>query len=159
MKRIFGCACVLFLCAAAGCSQIPKVMEGPQIRVSAGSASDSRIITLEGGIYNDNGSVAYSDYSALAVLKGKDGKVIVTIPVRADRIFPFMAVKLSGEAVVGMADFEKIAAEFAVEDPAAAKRKTSAEDDAVQIPEDRVMLEKISCRKQQIDKLLREGAK
>ena len=159
MKRFFGCACALFLCAAAGCSQVPKTMEGPQIRAAAGPAADSRIITLEGGVYNDNGAVAFSDYSARAVLKGKDGKAIAVIPVHADRIFPFMAVKLSGEVTVGMPVFEKIAAEFAVEDPLAAKKKPAAEDDAVMIPEDKVVLENISCRKQPIDKLLKEGAK
>ena len=61
--------------------------------------------------------------------------------------------------VVDMQQFAKLASEFSLDDPAVAKKKTTTEDDATVVPEEQVRLEKVSCRKQPIDKLLKEGSK
>ena len=158
MKQIIGYACAALLCCA-GCSQTPKTIEAPQLRVAVSPAdADSRVITLEGGVYNESGSVVIVDYSAQAIIKGKDGRTILTVPVKAEKVFPFMAVRLAGDVTVDMQRFAKLASEFSLSDPSAAK-KASAEDEAFLIPEEQVRLEKVSCRKQPIDKLLKEGSK
>jgi hypothetical protein len=139
---------------------MPKAIESAQIRAAVSpSGKDARVIIVEGAVYNESSSAAFLDYSAQAVLKGRDGKVLLSVPVRAEKVFPFMAAKVTGEAVVDKGTFDRIAAVFPMDDPANASKKPAEDDSAVNLSENQISLEKVTGRKVSIDKLLKEGMK
>ena len=139
---------------------MPKTIEAAQIRAAVSpSGKDARVIIVEGAVYNESSSAAFLEYSAQAVIKGRDGKALLAVPVRAERVFPFMAAKVSGEAVVDKGTFDRIVAVYPMDDPATAVKKPAEDDSAVNLSEDQISLEKVNGRKVSIDKLLKEGVK
>ena len=153
------CVCALLL--VAGCSKAPRTLQSAQIRASVSTVSaEQRVIAVEGVIYNENSSVAFSDYSAQIVLKGKDGTVLLSVPVKTSDILPFMTVQLDGEVTVDKTMFDRLASAFSLVDPALTQGKErTSDDEGTPVPEDQVALEKVSYTRVSIEKLLKEGRK
>jgi hypothetical protein len=159
MRGMICSICLLTLFFAAGCTQAPKKLESAQIRVAVNPAdAGSRVLTVEGIIYNESGAIAFANYSAEIAVKGKDGNLLFKVPVHADTVFPFASVKLSANYTADKASFDRIASALSIQEPSVPQEKDSmADENGVQIPVDQVSLEKVTCSSSTIEKILKEG--
>ena len=156
MKRTVVCCCAL-LFLAAGCTQAPAQLESAQMRAGADPASaGGYIISVDGIVHNESGSVAFTGYQAEIDVLAKDGTVLLAVPSEKKDIFPFMTVQIRGSVSVDAALFAKLSSEFAL--PPADQKNAADDNGGTILPDGQVSLRKITYAKKDIVTLI-EGDK
>ncbi len=155
MKKVF---CLLILAVLAGCAKIPGKIESPRVsmRVVIEQNRPNFIMTVLGGIRNENSAVAILDYEGELILKDngvplKKSSVSV-LRFKIGRLFPFETAPVSIEVKGSEDDFKPVFDMLEINQDEVIK---SGGTDEIYVQDDDIELVTLSYRKADIDSLLK----